>query len=187
MISSLLMTSNNITAQFRPAVIQTPVSFQANPVGKYVKPIEVKHIGLLDKLGEFFAGVSDMLKNQQKSLATQSGALNVKNIADPIPEANIRFDDVKSLTIRPKKFRLEGSKDPVSLCHFEYSSPKTSKFDIVMTDGGVLKKGDIFSYDYHRADKHPIRDNEAKTINNIFERYGEDILNIIRKYQKKLS
>lgn len=187
MISSLLMTSNNITAQCRPAVIQTPVSFQANPVGKYVKPIEVKHIGLLDKLGEFFAGVSDMLKNQQKSLATQSGALNVKNIADPIPEANIRFDDVKSLTIRPKKFRLEGSKDPVSLCHFEYSSPKTSKFDIVMTDGGVLKKGDIFSYDYHRADKHPIRDNEAKTINNIFERYGEDILNIIKKYQKKLS
>lgn len=187
MISSLLMTSNNITGQFRPAVIQTPVSFQANPVGKYVKPIEVKHIGLLDKLGEFFAGVSDMLKNQQKSLATQSGALNVKNIADPIPEANIQFDDVKSLTIRPKKFRLEGSKDLVSLCHFEYSSPKTSKFDIVMTDGGVLKKGDIFSYDYHRADKHPIRDNEAKTINNIFERYGEDILNIIRKYQKKLS
>ena len=113
--------------------------------------------------------------------------MNVKNIADPIPEANIQFDDVKSLTIRPKKFRLEGSKDPVSLCHFEYSSPKTSKFDIVMTDGGVLKKGDIFSYDYHRADKHPIRDNEAKNINNIFERYGEDILNIIRKYQKKLS
>lgn len=185
MINSVSMFSQRPSVQCR----QTPISFCANPVSKYVKPVNAKHITLLDKLSEFFAGVSEMLKAQQKSLSTQSGSLNVKNLAEPLPEAVIQFDKFKSLSIKPKKFRMDGSKDTINLCHFEYfDPPKLSKFDIVLTDTPkTVKKGDIFSYDFHRADKHPIREYEAENVNKLLERYSDDIQSIIRKYQKKLS
>lgn len=186
MINSVSISSQRSNVQYKPNVL----SFNGgNTLGRYVKPVNTKHINLLDKIGEFFTGVSEMLKAQQKTLATQSGSLNVKNIAEPIPEAVIQFDKFKSLTIKPKKFRLEGSRDALNLCHFEYfDPPKLSKFDIVLTDSPKsVKKGDIFAFDFHRADKHPIRDNEAESVNKLFDRYSDDIQSIIRKYQKKLS
>lgn len=157
-------------------------------IRRYVKPVNDKHMPLLDKINDFFIGVSEMLKKQQKDIATQSGSLQVKNIADPIPEAKIKFDELKSLTIRPKRFKSADT-SKIDLCHFEYSNPpKTTKFDIVIGDNStVAKKGDVFSYNNHRADKHPIRDNEADSVNKLFDRYSEDITNIIKKYRKKLS
>lgn len=186
MINSISMFSQRLSTQNN----RNAVSFSGgNPVTKYVKPVSQKHVPLIDKLGEFFAGVAQMLKAQQKSLSTQSGSLNVKNLAEPIPEAKIQFDKFKWITLKPKKFKLEGSKEPIHLCHFEYfDPPRLSKFDIVMTDTPKsVKKGDIFSYDFHRADKHPIRDNETESVNKLLDRYSDDILSIIRKYQKKLS
>lgn len=168
--------------------ILRPVFTGKDVISRYVKPVNEKHIPLLDKLSEFFAGVSEMLKKQQKDLATQSGSLKVKNIAEPIPEASIQFDELKSLTVRPRKFKSADT-SKIDLLHFEYSNPaKTTNFDIVISDNSVSpRKGDIFSYGKHRADKHPIRDNEAGSVNKMFDRYSEDITNIIKKYRKKLS
>lgn len=179
--------SVQLDVQRRKAAENSRVSFQASPVSRYVKPVEVKHLGLLDKLSEFFAGAAEMLKQQQRPLSTKSGALNICNITEPLPEARIKFNETNSLTMRPKKFHLEGEKEPVKLCHFEYSSQKTDKFDVVLEDTKLVKKGDIFAFNFHRADKHPIRDNEAAQVNRFFDRYGEDILSIIKKYRKKLS
>ena len=165
-----------------------PVFRGKSVIPRYVKPIEEKHIPLLEKLSEFFAGTKEMFIRQQKDLATKSGSLQVKNIAEPIPEAKISFDEAKILTVRPRKFKSSDT-PKIDLCHFEYfDSPKTTKFDIVIGDDSPLvKKGDIFSYGEHRADKSPIRYSEQESVNKIFNRYASDILNIIKKYQKKLS
>lgn len=160
-------------------------SFQGKDVViKYVKPIDNKHLPLFEKLQEFFAGVADMLKSQQKTLKTQSGTLNVSNVAEPLPQAVIQFDKLKSMTIKPKKFKTQDG-TRLELCHFEYTdAPKTTKFDVILND---KLKGNLFAYGSHRADKHPIRENEQENVNKLFDRYATDIINIIRKYNKKLS
>lgn len=164
-------------------------SFQGKDViSRYVKPVENKHLPLLDKLQEFFTGVAKMLKAQQKTLKTQSGSLNVSNIAEPIPQAVIQFDKLKSMTVKPKKFKApDGTR--LDLCHFEFDdSKRISKFDVISSDNKASSlKGNIFAYNNHRADKHPIRENEQESVNKIFDRYSLDIINIIKKYQKKLS
>ena len=160
-------------------------SFQGKDVvSKYVKPLDNKHLPLFEKLQEFFAGVADMLKSQQKTLKTQSGSLNVSNVAEPIPQAAIQFDKLKSMTVKPKKFKTPDGKR-LDLCHFEYTDiSKTTKFDVILDD---KLKGNLFSYGNHRADKHPIRENEQESVNKLFDRYASDIISIIRKYHKKLT
>ncbi len=159
-----------------------------NVVGKYVKPIKEEHLPLLDKLADFFAGTTRMLQTQHRQLATKSGALKVRNIAQPVPEGRIEFDAFKWISFTPKKFRTSDAKK-IDLCHIEYvDPPKCRKFDIVMTDSPRSpKKGDIFLFNSHRADRTPIREQEAEEVNNFLARFGDDISRVIRKYDKKLQ
>ncbi len=171
------------SGKFQPA-FQGKISV----INKYVQPMDSKHISLLEKLTEFFSGVSEMLRTQQKNLLTQSKCLEVSNIAEPIPEAKIRLSENRWITISPKKFRTDENKR-IDLCHFEvHTPPQKQNFDIVTSEGiSSPQKGDIFVYNYHRADKHPIRNSEVHEVNRFFNRYSSDIQNIIKKYQKKLS
>jgi len=158
-----------------------------NVIPKYVKSVNAEHVPMLEKLGEFFQGLKEILKNQYKNLSTQSGSLKVSNTAEPIPEAVIDIGADKVIKLSVKKFRNPDVK--LDLCHVEFNNLRNvDKFDIVMNDLKTSpKKGDIFSFNFHRADKHPIKDSEAGFVNQFFEKYSQDISNIIRKYQKKLS
>lgn len=156
-------------------------------VQKYVKPIDEKHLPMLDKIGDFFNGLKDIFKAQYKPLSTNSGVLKVSNEAEPIPEALLDFGASKHAKLTPKRFRISDVK--LDLCHVEYNdSNKIHKFDIIFNKGVKSpKKGDVFAYNSHRADKSPIRESEVNVINKFFERYSDDISSIIKKYQKKLS
>lgn len=156
-------------------------------VSKYVRPIDSKHIGLIDTISEFFKGVSDMLLSQYKKLSTQSESLLVENKARPIPEAAMKMHDSKMMIIKPHKFYVDNKQ--LELCTFELEDKyKNKRFDIVLTDNiKSPQKGDLFLYNYHRADKHPIRDEEINDVNKLLDKYSNDITRILRKYQKKLS
>jgi len=180
-----ILIAQNQTSNLKP----NKVTFggTAYVVQKYVKPIEPKHVPMVEKLGEFFIGLKDIFKKQYKPLTTSSGALKVANTAEPIPEAVLDFGTLGSAKLVPKKFKLADVK--LDLCHVEYNdTKKIHKFDVILNDSVKSpKRGDVFAFDTHRADKAPIRDYEVNVINTFFDKHSQDILSIIKKYQKKLS
>ena len=74
-----ILIAQNQTSNLKP----NKVTFggTAYVVQKYVKPIEPKHVPMVEKLGEFFIGLKDIFKKQYKPLTTSSGALKVANTA----------------------------------------------------------------------------------------------------------
>ena len=179
--------TNYSHSAYNTQIIRPVFQGRTDSIQKYIQPVNEKHLPLLDIIADFFKGAAEILQKQYKQLSTESGSLHVQNIAKPIPQAQMKTYDNKTLTIRLGKYSTEKKK--IDLCRFELSDknkPKT--FDIVLTDTiGSPKKGDIFSYTYHRADKHPIQESEAADVNIILEKYGTGIQKVLRKYQKKLS
>ena len=181
---SVLQPKSNYNIRHAAPAFQGKISV----ISKYVQPIDNKYIPLLDKLTDFFSGINLLLKDQQKILSTQSKHLEVSNLAEPIPEAKIKISENRWIKIRPKKYKTDEN-TKIDLYHFEINNPpEKHNFDIIVSDEiSSPKKGDLFSYNYHRADRHPIRTSEVTDVNRCLKRFGDDILNITKKYQKKLS
>ncbi len=86
-----------------------------NVIPKYVKSVKAEHVPTLDKLGEFFQGLKEILKTQYKNLSTKSGSLKVSNVSEPIPEAIIDLGNDRVIKLSSKKFRNSDVK--LDLCH----------------------------------------------------------------------